>query len=197
MALRTWLTKQHLTFPGPNGGGGQVTILPEDNATTLTAFEVRHHRRGVGAGALGHPDGLRGHGHVLVNEKTQWPQGPVLHHRAGGQQRTSSQATPTVVTDLLKGQIATNAYLNASPAKAQAAANAALATLTGKPLTAPELAAAWSDLTFTNDPIASSIATDVTHAKAVGFPSSSIAGIYDLGPLNSLLKAAGKAPVAS
>jgi NitT/TauT family transport system substrate-binding protein len=196
VALRTWLTKQHLTFPGPNGGGGQVTILPEDNATTLTAF-----KSGTIAGAwVPEPWVTRmvseGKGKVLVNEKTQWPQGrfstTVLVVNS-----SFLKSHADLVTDLLKGQIATNAYLNASPAKAQAAANAALATLTGKPLTAPELAAAWSDLTFTNDPIASSIATDVTHAKAVGFPSSSIAGIYDLGPLNSLLKAAGKAPVAS
>ncbi len=40
VALRTWLKKQGLTFPGPNGGSGEVTILPEDNSTTLTSFEA-------------------------------------------------------------------------------------------------------------------------------------------------------------
>jgi hypothetical protein len=50
-------------------------------------------------------------------------------------------------------------------------------------------------MTFTNDPIVSSIVTDVQHAKAVGFPSGSIAGIFDLGPLNSLLQTAGSSTV--
>ncbi len=76
-----------------------------------------------------------------------------------------------MVNGLLKGQLATNAFLKASPAKAQADANTALAALTGKALKANELATAWSDMTFTNDPIASIIPTDVAHAKAAGFPT--------------------------
>ena len=36
-------------------------------------------------------------------------------------------------------------------------------------------------MTFTNDPIASSIVTDVAHAKAAGFATSNIKGIFDLG----------------
>ena len=87
-------------------------------------------------------------------------------------------ANPTVVSDLLKGQVATTAFLKSSPAKAQADANTALAAITGKALKAPELATAWSDMTFTNDPIASSIATDLVHAKAAGFTTSNISGIY-------------------
>ncbi|HLH29208.1 MAG TPA: ABC transporter substrate-binding protein, partial [Acidimicrobiales bacterium] len=37
VALRTWLRKEGLTFPGPNGGSGDVTILPQDNSITLSA----------------------------------------------------------------------------------------------------------------------------------------------------------------
>ena len=75
VALRTWLKKQGLTFPGPNGGSGEVTILPQDNATTLTSFEA-----GTIAGAWVPEPWVtemvsKGHGHVLVNEKTQWPKG--------------------------------------------------------------------------------------------------------------------------
>ena len=75
VALRTWLKKQGLTFPGPNGGSGEVTILPQDNATTLASFEA-----GTIAGAWVPEPWVtemvsEGHGHVLVNEKTQWPKG--------------------------------------------------------------------------------------------------------------------------
>ena len=196
VALRTWLTKQGLTHPGPNGGSGEVTILPQENSITLTSFKA-----GTIAGAwvpepwvtrMVDEDG----GHVLVNEKSQWPNGKFSTTLLVV---TTSflQAHPSVVTGLLKGQIATTDYLNSDPTAAQKAANTELATLTGKALKSNELTQAWSDLTFTNDPIASSIATDLEHAKAAGFSTKSIAGIYDLGPLNQLLSAQGKATVHS
>lgn len=137
-----------------------------------------------------------GHGKVLVNEKTQWPNGQ-FSTTVLVVNKDFLAAHGTVVSDLLKGQLATNAFLNDSPAQAQTDANTALASLTGKPLKAPELATAWSDMTFTNDPIASSITTDLIHAKAAGFPTTNISGIYDLAPLSHLLTAQGKAAVKS
>jgi NitT/TauT family transport system substrate-binding protein len=191
VALRTWLTKQGLTYPGPNGGSGEVTILPEDNSTTLASFEA-----GTIAGAwVPEPWATRmvseGHGHLLVNEKTLWPNGQ-FSTTVLVVTTSFLSAHPTVVTALLKGQLATTAFLNANPGNAQAAANAELAVLTGKPLKAPELATAWSDLTFTNDPIAASITTDLAHAKAAGFTPTNIKGIVDLGPINQVLVSEGK-----
>ena len=147
-----------------------MTILPQDNSTTLTSFEA-----GSIAGAwVPEPWATRmvseGHGHVLVNEKTQWPRGQFATTVLVVSTSFLS-AHPSVVDGLLKGQLATTAFLKASPAKAQADANTALAALTGKALKASELATAWSNMTFTNDPIASSIQTDVAHAKAAGFPT--------------------------
>ena len=196
VALRTWLTKQGLTYPGPDGGSGEVTILPEDNSTTLASFEA-----GTIAGAwVPEPWATRmvseGHGHVLVNEKTLWPKG---HFSTTVLVVTTSfmSAHPTVVNALLKGQLATTAFLNANPVEAQTAANAELAVLTGKPLKAPELATAWSDMTFTNDPIAASIVTDLVHAKAAGFKTTNISGIFALGPVNQVLLAEGKSPLSA
>ncbi len=195
VALRTWLAKQGLTFPGPNGGSGEVDILPEDNATTLTSFEA-----GSIAGAwVPEPWATRmvteGGGHVLVNEKTQWPNGRFSTTLLVVSSNFLN-AHPAVVTGLLKGQVATTAFLNGSPTEAQADANTELATLTGKPLKAGEVATAWSNMTFTNDPIASSILTDLVHAKAAGFPTSNISGIFDLGPINQVLVGEGKAKLA-
>jgi NitT/TauT family transport system substrate-binding protein len=133
-----------------------------------------------------------GGGHVLVNEKTQWPNG-LFSTTLLVVSTNFLTAHPAVVTDLLKGQLATTAFLNASPTQAQADANTELATLTGKPLKAGEVATAWSNMTFTNDPIASSILADLVHAKAAGFPTSDIAGIFDLGPINQVLIGEGKA----
>jgi NitT/TauT family transport system substrate-binding protein len=195
VALRTWLRKQGLTFPGPNGGSGEVTILPQANATTLSSFEA-----GSIAGAwVPEPwvtEMVAAGGHLLVNEKTQWPKGQ-FSTTVLVVTKSFLDANPAVVTGLLKGQIAANAFINSSPAKAQTDANTALTALTGKALKTSQLATAWSDMTFTNDPIASSIAADLVHAKAAGFPTSNISGIYDLGPINALLTAQGKAALAS
>jgi len=196
VALRTWLSKQGITYPGPDGGSGEVTLLPEDNATTLASFEA-----GTIAGAwVPEPWATRmvseGHGHVLVNEKTLWPKG-LFSTTLLVVSTSLLSAHPSVVTALLKGQLATTTFLNANPSQAQADANTQLATLTGKPLKTPELAAAWSDLTFTNDPITSSILTDVVHAKAAGFKTSNINGIFDLGPINQVLHEQGKSALSA
>ncbi len=132
VALRTWLKKQGLTFPGPNGGSGEVTILPEDNATTLTSFEA-----GSIAGAwVPEPWSTRmvaeGHGKVLVNEKTLWP-GGLFSTTLLVVNKDFLAANPTVVSDLLKGQLATDSFLNKSPTQAQTDANTALAALPGNP----------------------------------------------------------------
>lgn len=196
VALRTWLKRQGLTFPGPNGGSGEVNILPQDNSTTLTSFAS-----GSIAGAwVPEPWVARlvseGGGHVLVNEKTQWPKG--LFSTTCLVVTTSLlKDHPTVVQGLLAGQVATTTYLNANPTKAATEANTALATLTGKPLKTNELTPAWADMTFTDDPIVSSIVADVAHAKAAGFPATSTAGLFDLGPLNRVLVAHHLKPVAS
>jgi NitT/TauT family transport system substrate-binding protein len=196
VALRTWLKKQGLTFPGPNGGSGEVTILPQDNATTLTSFEA-----GSIAGAWVPEPWVTemvsgGHGHVLVNEKTQWPAG-LFSTTLLVVSTDFLSAHPSVVDGLLKGQLAVNTYIKTSPAAASTVANTALAALTGKALKASELAAAWSDMTFTNDPLAATIRVDVAHANAAGFATTNINGIFDLTPINQVLTAAGKAPLTS
>ncbi len=59
------------------------------------------------------------------------------------------------------------------------------------------MAAAFKNLTFTNDPIASSLYTSAQHAEDVGLLKKvDLNGIYDLGPLNALLKADGQPAVS-
>ncbi|HMG63935.1 MAG TPA: sulfonate ABC transporter substrate-binding protein, partial [Streptosporangiaceae bacterium] len=61
------------------------------------------------------------------------------------------------------------------------------------------VAASFDQITFTNDPIGPSLVTDANNAVGVGLlkPVSNLGGIYDLGPLNKLLAAAGKPQVSS
>ena len=60
------------------------------------------------------------------------------------------------------------------------------------------LPAAFKEITFTNDPDAASLATDAQEAVSLSLLSPvSLTGIYDLGPLNAQLKAAGEPQVSS
>jgi NitT/TauT family transport system substrate-binding protein len=60
------------------------------------------------------------------------------------------------------------------------------------------LAAAFANLTFTTDPIASSLAKQAADAVAAGTVSKpKIAGIYDLTILNQVLKEKAMPTVAS
>ena len=54
------------------------------------------------------------------------------------------------------------------------------------------LAAAWENIEFTNDPIASSLAESASHAEELGLlEPTDLDGIYDLTLLNEVLSAAG------
>ena len=107
-------------------------------------------------------------------------------------------AHPDVVNDLLKANIQAEDYIKQSPSAAQTSANTELATLSGKGIKSSILPDAWKEITFTNDPDASSLATDAQNAKAVGLlDSTDLSGIFDLAPVNKLLQAAGESQVKS
>ena len=85
-----------------------------------------------------------------------------------------------------------------SPSAAQADANAELAAYTGKQLKASLVAASFKEITFTNDPDAASLTADASQAASLGLLKPvNLSGIYDLGPLNQALTAAGKPQVNS
>jgi len=195
VALRYWLKQQGYTTTLQ--GSGDVNIQPEANSTTLTEF-----KEGKIQGAwvpepyasrLVDEDGA----HVLVDEKTLWP---------GGQFATTNlvvntaylNAHPQTVEELLEGQIAANAWIEANPAQAQTVVNTQLTSLGGSALKPAEITRAWGEESVTNDPLASSLQTELDHAVADGLlKNSPIDGIYDLTLLNQALTAAGDPTVSS
>jgi NitT/TauT family transport system substrate-binding protein len=194
VALRAWLKQNGLT--ADQQGGGDVSILPQDNATAVQAF------------AQGAIDGawvpepnlskmiLASKGKLLVNEKDLWPNGQfVTTHLIVSQDFLKKY--PDTVKKLLQGHIQSVKYIDTNNADAQKAANAQIAALSGKPLPDDILAAAFKNLAFTNDPIASSLYTSAKHAEDVGLLKPvDLKGIYDVGPLNELLKADGQPEVS-
>ena len=195
VALRTWLEKNGLK--SDPSGGGDVSIKPQDNGATLDAF-----KQGQIQGAwVPEPWATRlvqeGNGKVLVDERDLWPQGEyVTTHLIVSTKFLKNH--PDAVKGLLAGQVAANDFVNQHPAEAQKAANDQIEAATQKRLSDAVIAAAWKNLTFTNDPIASSLKTSSDNAEALGLLKPvDLKGIYDLGPLNEVLQAAGQTAVNS
>jgi len=194
VALRYYLKNHGLTTT--QTGGGDVPVTP----VTPNSDAVLEFKSGQIAGGWEpapydiemQQDG----GKVLVNEASLWPGGRFVTTNIVVSQSFLA-AHPGVVTGLLKANIQAINFIHRSTAAAETAANAELTALTGKALKSSVLPLAFKQITFTNDPIASSLATDAKHAEAVGLLKPvNLTGIYDLGPLNALLKADGQAQVS-
>jgi len=194
VALRWWLKTQG--YQTNANGGGDVKILPQDNATTLTAFKSGH----IDGAWVPEPWATRlvieGKGHVLVDERSLWPNGQfvttVLVVRTDFMTRY-----PTAVQHLLEAQMKANDFLIQSPAQARQDVNDQIASITSKRLADGVISAAWSNLTFTMDPIASSLKTSADHAYQLGLlKDQNVAGIYDLHILNAVLQVAGRPEVS-
>ena len=188
VAVRYWLKQNGLATT--TTGGGDVTIKPTNpNSSAVLQFQSGQ-IAGASEPSPYDVEMVQDGGKVLFTEPgvttvlvvTQ----PFL------------KAHPAIVSDLLKGQIEANDYIAKDPSAAQSAANTELTALTGKPLKSSVLPAAFKEITFTVDPDASSLSTDAQQAKAVGLlKSANLTGIFDLGPLNQLLQAAGESQVKS
>ena len=196
VSLRYWLKRQGMTT-SPTGGG-DVPITPiTPNSDAVLAFQSGS----IAGGWEPAPydaEMLADGGHVLVNEASLWPNGQFVTTELVATQSFISKY-PAVISGLLKGQIQADSFINGDKSAAETAANTELATISGKSLKASILSASFAQVTFTNDPIASSLITDAQHAVSLGLlkPVSDLTGIYDLGPLNKLLAADGQQQVSS
>jgi NitT/TauT family transport system substrate-binding protein len=194
VALRYYLKSHGLTTT--QTGGGDVSVTPiSPNSDAVLEFKSGQ----IAGGWEPQPyaaEMVADGGKVLVNEASLWPAGKfVTTNLVVSQSFLAAHAS--VVSNLLKGQIESVSYINKNTPAAETAANAELTTLLGKGLKSSALDASFKTITFTNDPIASSLATDAKHAQAVGLLKPvNLNGIYDLGPLNALLKADGEAQVS-
>jgi NitT/TauT family transport system substrate-binding protein len=194
VALRYYLKSHGLTTT--ETGGGDVPITPiSPNSDAVLEFKSGQ----IAGGWEPAPYDIemqQDGGKVLVNEASLWPGGKFVTTNIVVAQSFLA-AHPSVVTGLLKANIQAINFIHSNTSAAETAANAELTALTGKALKSSVLPLAFKQITFTNDPIASSLATDAKHAEAVGLLKPvNLNGIYDLGPLNALLKADGQAQVS-
>lgn len=192
VALRYWLKQHGLT--ATKEGGGDVSIVPQDNAQAVTAFAS-----GAIDGAwLPEPYASKlvaAGGKVLVDERALWPgRRFVITNLVVSAAFLSAHRD--AVKRLVAGSVAANEYVNTHPADAQRIVSTAIGELTGKPLDPRQTAQAWTSLTFLDDPIAGSLRDGAEHAQEVGLlPPVDLAGLYELGPLNEVLSARGSPEV--
>jgi NitT/TauT family transport system substrate-binding protein len=190
VALRSWLKDQGLqTTPE---GGGDVSVVPQENAQTLETF-----KSGSIVGAwVPEPWATRlvteGGGKVLVDESSLWPKGEFVTTHLIVRTKFLEEH-PGAVKRLLEGQVAANDFVTKNEAEAQSLVNQGIEKITSKRLADPIITGAWKNLRFTNDPIASSLATSAKHAEDIGLLDKvDLKGIYDLDLLNEVLNAAGE-----
>jgi NitT/TauT family transport system substrate-binding protein len=195
VALRNWL-KQHGLATDTNGGG-DVKIIPQDNATSLAAFEAGN----IQGAWVPEPWATRlvseGGGKILVDESTLWPQGRFVTTQLIA---TTSfiKAHADVVQKFVNAQVAANDYTKTHTADAESLTSQAIQQITGKPLSGDLIIASFKNIQFTNDPIASSLVKDNATQKQFGFPAAtSLKGLYELSFLNQALKAAHEPPVSA
>jgi len=99
------------------------------------------------------------------------------------------------VAALLKGQVQANDFVQHNLLGAAAAVNAELAAVTGRGLPTSVLAASMAQITFTDDPQAAWFAAQARQSATR--VSSALPVLYDLAPLNLILRMAGERPVGA
>jgi NitT/TauT family transport system substrate-binding protein len=194
VALRSWLADNgHVT---DTAGGGDVHVVNVENADALTQFQS------------GELDGawvpepwatrlvLEGGGHVLVDERDLWPDGEfVTTHLIVATGYLEEH--PDVVTGLLDGLVDAIDTIDADPAAAQTETNDGIEAITASRLADETIANAFEHLSFTVDPIASSLQGSAADAAALGLLDDvDLTGIYDLTLLNAVLAERGLEPVS-
>src|SRR6266571_1609104 len=188
VALRNWLKQNGVTTN--TTGGGDAFIKPtKPNSAAVLQFKSGQ----IAGGSEPAPYDIQmvqDGGTVLLSEPGVTTLLIVT--------KSFLSAHPAIVSDQLKAQVQANAFIKSNPAQAQADANAELASYTGKPLKADLIAASFKEITFTNDPNQASLKTDADQAVSLGLLKPvNLDGIYNLGPLNKVLAAAGESQISS
>lgn len=189
VALRVWLGEQG--YETTTEGGGDVAIVPTENATTLQLFqngdidgawlpEPWASRLVVDAGA-----------EVLIDEADLWPEGKFATTVLVVNKQFLAEH-PDQVQALLLAERSAITWLNENPEETPALINAGLESANAKPLAEPVLERALENVTFSQEPLADALAQLLKDGVAAGTTDDAdITGILDLTLLNSLQTEAG------
>src|SRR5262249_36530636 len=194
VALRSWLASKG--YKTSTEGGGDVDVVPQENSTTVTAFQT-----GAIDGAwVPEPYASKLEdegGKVLVDEATLWPQGKFVTTNLVVTTKFLD-AHPDVVTNLLKGLISSIDLIKTNPSQPEQPVSQGVKQESGKALSVDLVKRSFKSIEFTLDPLASTLQKDAEAAKKLGFiDSTDLSNIYSLDLLNQLLDADGQAAISA
>ncbi|QDY79616.1 aliphatic sulfonate ABC transporter substrate-binding protein [Streptomyces qinzhouensis] len=194
VAFLNWIAEKGWKTDAQSGKG-DVSVVRTDNKITPDAYKSGS----IDGAWVPEPTASRlvsQGAKVLLDESTIWPDKKfVITHVIVSQKFLKDH--PDVVEAFVRGTVKTNAWINANPDRAKASANAKLKALSGKELPAEIINGAWPSIQFLDDPLAATLQAQADHAVKAGLlEKPDLAGIYDLGALNKVLKAQG-APEAA
>jgi NitT/TauT family transport system substrate-binding protein len=186
VALRNWLKKNGLKT---NDKGGDVQIVPMANPDQLTLFL----KKDLDAAWAPEPWATRliheGNGHLLVDERTLWPNGQFVIGLLVVNTRFLN-AHPDLVKNWIRANIEVTDWINGHPAEAKKLLNEQIQKETGKPLSPQILDEAFSRMQVTYDPLHDALNTAAQQAFEDGFlgrQMPDLTHLYDLTILNQVL----------
>ncbi|MER5221755.1 aliphatic sulfonate ABC transporter substrate-binding protein [Streptomyces flaveus] len=190
VAFLNWIAEKGWKVDAQSGGG-DVSVVRTDNKITPDAYKSGS----IDGAWVPEPTASKlvaEGGKVLLDEADLWPDKKFVITNIIVSQKFLKEH-PDVVEAVLRGSVKTNAWINANPEKAKASANEALKEESGKALPAEVIDPAWKSITFLDDPLAATLNTEAEHAVKAGLlEKPDLKGIYDLAPLNKVLKAEGE-----
>jgi NitT/TauT family transport system substrate-binding protein len=185
VALRTWLNDNGVSVTKDSG---EVTITPQENSVTLTAFQQGQ----IDGAWVPEPWATRlvqeGGGKILVDEASLWPDGKYTTTVLLVTKKFLD-ANPTVVENLIAAANEGIKLVSSDPAAATASVSKGIGDVTGKPLKEELITSSFKSVKFGLDPVISSLETSAKNAEKLGFlESSDIAGIYDSTQVDKVAK---------
>ncbi|MEV8315985.1 aliphatic sulfonate ABC transporter substrate-binding protein [Streptomyces sp. NPDC059900] len=193
VAFLNWIKEKGWKVDAESGKG-DVSVVRTDNKITPDAYKSGS----IDGAWVPEPTASKlvaEGGKAILDEADLWPDKKFVITNIIVSQSFLKEH-PKVVEAVLRGSVKTNQWIKDNPEKAKASANAALKEASGKELPADVIDPAWKSIQTTDDPLAATLDSEADHAVKAGLlDKPNLKGIYDLRPLNKVLKAEGKSPV--
>jgi len=191
VALRAWLKTHGMK---PTDKGGDVQVVPLANPDQLTMFLQKQ----LDASWAPEPWATRliheGNAHLFLDERELWPQGQFVVTNLVVTPKFLREH-PDVVKKWLTTHVELTDWINGHLPEAERILNDQIQKETGKALAPAVLDEAFGRLQVTYDPLRSSLLASAKAAFEAGFlgrQMPDLSSLYDLGPLNQVLKEKGK-----
>ena len=187
IALRLYLLQNHLV-PGVN-----VTVQDTSNSNIVTAI--------VGGKADGawvpQPYGSlilsKANAHLFLDERSLWPGGNFSTTELVASESFITNH-PDVVSRIVGAHVDETIWINSHTAQAEQVMNSTIRYITGSGIASSVLNSTLTTLSFTYDPLESSVQVQAQNAFTLGFlgkTAPNISGLFDLTFLNQALTERG------